>query len=435
MLRPGQDTVDFSIYLTPAGKYSFTQNFEGSRNQSAISGNLFGFAVNLGLQNRNFAKAANQANTILRYGIETGRDTVTDVKFTQTRQLSLSHTIYFPRPIPNTRLIPAKFRENFRTVFSFNAATTERRALYNLTTVNGAWGYETQWKNKLLTVKIPNIEYSFLRRKPLLDSLFKKNPSLKNVFTDGFISSLNVGFSMSGGKKKNINLFRANFEESGMVAGFIKSKFLDTNLYRFIRVDAEFVRKVVRNKTALVLRLFGGVGYEFKSTKNEEKKNNLPFFKQYLAGGPNSMRAWALRKLGQGSTIRSLGSDGVPERYGDVQLEGNIEYRFPWFVIQGVKVNGALFTDFGNIWYLKSAPGRPTVEIFDFNRLSTDIAVGAGVGLRVDFSFLVIRLDYAYKVKDPSPQPVDATLQNKWFGYKLTKGDQFQLGISYPFIL
>ncbi len=69
------------------------------------------------------------------------------------------------------------------------------------------------------------------------------------------------------------------------------------------------------------------------------------------------MRAWALRKLGRGSSVKSFGSDGIPDRYGDVQLEGNVEYRFPISVISGVKVDGALFTDIGNVWLLKKDAG------------------------------------------------------------------------------
>ena len=149
------------------------------------------------------------------------------------------------------------------------------------------------------------------------------------------------------------------------------------------------------------------------------------------------MRAWALRKLGRGSSIKSFGVDGIPDRYGDVQLEGNVEYRFPISIFAGVKVDGAFFTDIGNIWVLKKAAGDPE-EVFKFGKLGTDLAVGAGVGIRVDFNFFVVRLDISHKVKDPTPSPARAALQNKWFGYvqkDIFRGTQFQLGISYPFIL
>ncbi|MEO8406537.1 MAG: hypothetical protein ABI480_18140, partial [Chitinophagaceae bacterium] len=111
--RKGQDTVDFIIRLTPAKKYSFNTNLEGSINQSAISGNLFGLGVNVGMQNRNFARAANLANTNVRYGIELG--SADGRQFIQSKQFSLSHNIYFPRFIPNTKWIPERCRDNIRT--------------------------------------------------------------------------------------------------------------------------------------------------------------------------------------------------------------------------------------------------------------------------------------------------------------------------------
>lgn len=147
------------------------------------------------------------------------------------------------------------------------------------------------------------------------------------------------------------------------------------------------------------------------------------------------MRAWKLRQLGPGSAIKSFGTDGSPDRYGDVQVEANIEYRFPYFNVNGVKVNGALFTDIGNIWFLKKEAGDPE-EIFTFNNFINDLAVGVGTGLRIDFSgFLVLRLDYSFKAKDPSPRPENAASQNKWFyNWDPLKG-QLQIGISYPFTL
>jgi outer membrane protein assembly factor BamA len=431
--RKNQDTADFTIRLTPATKYSFTANLEGSNNRSVVSGNLFGIAVNLGLQNRNFARAANIATTNLRYGIE-----VSDSSFIQTQQFVFSHNIYFPRPIPDARWIPAKFRDNFRTVFTFNAGNTERKDLFNLTTLNGSWGYDFQSENTFYFLRLPNIEYSYLKPRQRLLDLFTSNPSLANIFTDGLISSIIAGVTINKSKGNVQKVFRANTELSGMVAGMIRSKFFDSNLYRFIKVDAEMIRKITLTpSSALVLRLFAGVGYEFNSTVNSLKRNNLPFFKQYFAGGPNSMRAWGLRKLGPGSGVKDFsGTGSIPERYGDVQLEGNIEYRFPLFKPFGIKIEGALFSDIGNIWFLKEEANPSAPEtIFNFGRLGKDLAVGVGMGFRIDFSFFVVRLDYSYKAKDPSPSPANAGIQNKWFGYKLMKGDQFQLGISYPFIL
>lgn len=432
--RKGTDTIDFVIRLTAAKKYSFNTNLEGSINQNAFSGNIFGIGVNVGLQNKNFAKAANVAGSNLRYGIELGNASSLG-QFIQTQQVAFSHTIRMPRAIPNFGFIPENLRDNFSTVFNFNAANTERRFLYNLTTLNGSWGYEFQRRKMLISLKLPNIEYSSLVRRDSLDTLIKYNPSLRNIFTDGFISSVIGSFTLGGGSGNRLSVFRVNVEESGLLTGLIRNAFLDKQLYRFIKLDADFAYLIRFPKTSLAFRLFGGAGFEFNSTKNPDKRYNLPFFKEYFAGGPNSMRAWSLRRLGPGSTIKDFSGVGsTPDRYGDIQLEGNIEFRFPLGTPFNQKVNGAVFTDIGNVWYMKQAPDRPAEEVFKLGRLWNDIAVGAGAGIRVDFNFLVIRLDYAYKVKDPSPAPADQAIQNKWFGYKFSKGDQFQLGISYPFI-
>jgi hypothetical protein len=429
--RKDQDTVDIKIKLTPARKYSFTSNLEGSNNQNAVSGNLFGLSVNFGLQNRNFARSAIQSNTNIRFGVE-----LSDKNFVQSRQFIVSHNFYFPRVIPNLKFIKGSVKESFRTSFAFNFGSTARKDLYNLTTINGSWGYEFRLKKSLINLRLPNIEYSFLKPKQNLLNLFDNNPAIRNIFTDGFISSINAGISTTGGKNKNQNLFRSNMELAGFPASFIKnSKFLDSNLYQYLKLDAEFSRKIVFRKSALALHFFAGMGYEFNSTVNPKKKNNLPFFKQYFSGGPNSMRAWGLRKLGPGSTVKNFtDSAGYFERYGDVQLETNIEWRFPLFIISDIKVNGALFTDIGNIWFLKKQAQYPE-EVFNFNRLGKDIAVGVGGGLRIDFSFFVARLDYSYKAKNPSPALKDAASQNKWFHNIQLFNGQFQLGISYPFIL
>lgn len=432
--RPGQDTVDFVIHLTPAKKYLFTQDIEGSINQSVISGTLFGIGVSAGIQNRNAWRAANFANTNVRYGIEFGNSGST--QFIQTKQISIGNNIYFPRAILFDKYVKENRKDNWRTMFSINAANTDRRFLFNLTTLNTSWGYEFQRRKLLLTVKFPNIEYSFLNKRDSLDHLIALNPSLKNIFTDGLIVSSVANLTLTGGKGNSLNVFRANFEGAPYFAGWFHTTFFDDQLYRFMKLDAEFARLIRFRKSSIATRLFGGVGVAdpFHTTVNPDKTQSLPFFKQYFSGGPNSMRAWSLRRLGPGSTIKDFdGQDGTPDRYGDMQLEANFEFRFPIFKPFGVKVNGALFTDIGNVWLLKKGAGPPE-EVFNIGRLGKDIAVGMGGGLRVDLNFFVLRFDYSYKVKDPSPTVANASLQNKWFGYPFFKGDQFQLGIGYPFI-
>jgi outer membrane protein assembly factor BamA len=435
--RKGTDSVDFTIRLSPAPKYLFTANLEGSLNSGNIlsATNLFGLGINVGLQNRNFARASNQSNTNIRFGTEFSA--TKGQQFIQTKQASIGYAIYFPRNIPNMKFIPEKFRDNFRTVLSTNVANTDRKDLFNLTTVNASWGYDFSWRNrkenatKSLSIKIPNIEYNFLNRRDSLDKLIANNPSLRYIFNEGMIVSLFTNFTLVKEHNHFTDIMRLNFEESGLLSGLIKTSIFDS-LYRFIKIDADYGRKFRFNKSEFVARIFAGVGFELPSP-SDTKSKYLPFFKQYFAGGPSSMRGWGLRRLGPGSTVKYFSED--PLRSGDIQIEANAEYRFYVADVAGVKLNGALFTDIGNVWYRKDNPDYAG-GTFQFNKFYKDLAVDVGTGVRLDFNYFLIRLDYALKARNPSPEPVNVAGQGKWFyGWEpktLLQG-VLQLGVNYPF--
>jgi len=440
--RKGTDSVDLNIKLNPASRYLFTSSLEGSFNSGSVLSvsNLFGVGFNIGLQNRNFARASNQSNTNVRFGTEFSA--TQGEQFIQTKQASLGHSIYFPRLIPKLNFLPERLRDNARTVLSFNVANTDRKDLFNLTTITGSWGYDFTWRNrkqnitKSLSLKVPNIEYNFLNRRDSLDTLIKQNPSLRYIFNQGLIvSELYAGYTLIKDRKRSTDIFRFNFEESGLVTGLIKTRIFDS-LYRFIKFDADFGHKIkISPRSEFVARIFAGIGFELNSP-SEDKSKYLPFFRQYYAGGPSSMRGWNLRTLGPGSTVKNIrGGDGDPFRSGDMQIEANMEYRFYLATVAGAKVNSALFTDAGNVWYRTSNPDYPD-GTFKFNKFLDDLGVDVGAGLRVAFTGFIIRLDYGLKARNPSPQLGDIDSQGKWFynwDLKTVFGGQLQLGINYPF--
>lgn len=426
--RPGSDTVDFVIKLTPAEKYIFDTNLEGSQNWGTVltQGTLIGFGVSL--QNRNFARGANQANTSLRIGTDLNFNQIDQIA--RTQQISFSHTITFPRAIPRFKFLSDELKESFQTSLGLNANYINRINFLELLTVNGSWGYRFSWKNKLLSLRFPNIEYAFINRKRELLDLIAKNQSYKYIFNDGFVSSMIGGLSISGGNKTKTNVLRLNTELSGLISGAIRSKFIDSNLYRFAKLDVDFRQTHRIRRTALAWRVFAGAGYGLPLFATDSNNRFLPFFKSYSAGGANSMRAWPLRKLGPGSTIKSFAGDVAPDRFGDVQIEVNGEYRFYVADIRGVILNSVLFTDIGNIWTIRKNNDFPGGS-FQFNKLWNDLAIGAGTGLRIDFGLFLVRVDWAYKLKDPSP--ADPLKQNKFFPERNFLKGQLQLGVSYPF--
>ncbi len=424
--RPGTDTVDFVVRLTPAEKYSLNANIEGSQNfgSNFFNGNFIG--LNVGLQNRNFARGANLATTNIRFATEILSD-----EFIRNRQISLTNAIYFPRMLSPFGFVPNAWKENVRTVLNLNMAYTRRKDFFDLTSVIGSWGYEFNWKNKLLNIRLPNLEFTRLIEGDSLTALIQSNQSYAYIYNSGMVASIIGNLTITGGKRNVANVARFNLESSGLLTGLSHSKFLEENLHRFIKLDAEFRQNYKIRRSAFAWRAFAGAGYQLPSDRFKYD-TTLPFFKSYVAGGANSMRAWSLRKLGPGSTVQSFDKTEAPERYGDMQLELNAEYRFYIATLGGMQINSAAFVDMGNIWTIRKLPDFPNGN-FNINKLWTDLAIGAGTGLRVDFGFFLIRLDWAYKLKDPSPSPENAQLANKFFPYRDLGDGQLQLGVTYPF--
>ena len=57
-----------------------------------------------------------------------------------------------------------------------------------------------------------------------------------------------------------------------------------------------------------------------------------------------------------------------------------------------------------------------------------DTAVGAGFGLRYDFSFFILRFDIGFKAHDPS-----LNVNGKWFRDFNFNNAVYNVGINYPF--
>ena len=66
---------------------------------------------------------------------------------------------------------------------------------------------------------------------------------------------------------------------------------------------------------------------------------------------------------------------------------------------------------------------------FELNRFYKEIAVGLGLGLRLDFSFLVFRFDYGMKIKDPRFPEGD-----RWqIPFKRADQGVWNIAVGYPF--
>jgi len=437
--------LDATLRLYPEKKHSVTVDYEISRNVSDFitTGQLFGLGLNFRLLNRNAYRESIQTSTNARFGIELGSN------FIQTLQASFAHTVNINRFVARIGFPPVNAIQR-RTITNVNAAFTDRRDFFQVRSINVSWGYEWSkrrsravqpetgraWTNTFQSLPI-NFEYAIVYKTDSLIKLQELIPSYQFAFNDGLIISRIFAVTFGREVGNRFALARIRGEQSGALLGLIE-KLDQGDLRRFIKFDAEFKQYFNYHKSSIALRAFAGYAYVYGKTdtlgKGNEadiiKENNLPFFKAFFGGGPYSMRAWPIRRLGPGSAI--LYDTAKRERFGNIMIELNAEYRFNVTTIAGVKVNSALFVDMGNIWsneFEKTTNKKIEEASFKFSRLYKDLAIGAGTSLRLDFDFFLIRLDWAYRLKDPAY----ATVKDGWFHDLQLLNGQFQLGINYPF--
>ena len=153
-----------------------------------------------------------------------------------------------------------------------------------------------------------------------------------------------------------------------------------------------------------------------------------PYTEQFYSGGANSIRAFNVRTIGPGSyrpTEYSIYN--FMDRTGDIRLEGNIEYRRRLFG----SLELAAFVDAGNIWLMREDQSRPG-GVLTGKSFFNDLALGTGVGIRYDLSYLVIRFDTGVALHAPYKTGINGYFNT--FGKKIWKDAfSFHLAIGYPF--
>lgn len=468
-LRAKDDSskIDYRILLIPSPKRSFTVDLESvfnAVNQNGIistqtAGNLVGFGLNLGYRNRNFDRQGIQVLHTIRGGIEFGVGQINNG--IQSTELTYSNSFTIPK-IPAAVFKPKWSKDwvNKKTFVTTSISAINRIRFFSLINVGATLGWQFQTKRDAIwSIRPLNIEFVNLANESVaFREQLAASALLRNSFNEGFVLGI---FNASYSKPakivrdypvyRHVVSYRINVEESGAIFGRLKNaiKLFDEPLYEYVRIDAEYKYEIQRFKAhRWVFRGLLGAGYLY-----DVDTSNMPFFKQFTGGGPNSMRAWPLRSIGPGTSPleKRSGRNQFFSRSGDIVLEANAEYRYNILSIwpNTLILRGALFLDAGNVWNFrnKSNAGNDTV-VFRFNNLYRDLSVSAGTGFRLDFvGLFLIRFDFGLRIKNPAHPFVKTN--NGWripktsFQNLYGRREQdrnwryenfnFSLGIGYPF--
>ncbi|UII20420.1 translocation and assembly module lipoprotein TamL [Fulvivirga ligni] len=331
---------------------------------------------------------------------------------------------------PKTRLLagytytdrPEYIRENINVSNSYSWQT-EKQTLFNFTSTD---------------ISIINSDLSTSFRDTLL-VLETRGNRLINTFRPSFVSSMSLSTTWNsnsyGINFENSSFFRIYLESGGTSLNFLNTDILENKgleYYKYLKfsIDRREIDPINEN-TTIAYRINAGIAKPYSENKI------LPYEKYFFAGGSNGIRAWRPRRLGPGSfsSIDSV-SNRVTynfEQPGEILIEGSVELRKNLIGF----IDYAAFVDFGNVWTIEKDPSRPGAQ-FKPNRFYKEIAVGAGLGLRFDFSFLVLRLDAGLKVYDPArPEGKRFIMSTGYYDEPFTptaaEAVVLNIGIGYPF--
>jgi hypothetical protein len=428
--------ASFHLFLYPAKKQTFQVDLEGSQNNNisvsnALAGRFLAIAVNAIHRNRNVFKNGIQSTTTATMGFELNNTrTSNNPNFFQTFIVYLAQTYSLPKLLKPFQGLERKNIDVGRTNINLNAFYTERFKFFKQTSVNTNLQWEWRKGRNTATFSLPNFETVFLEQyQDSLDKVIADNPSLKYAFTPGNILSTRMALErlVKYKKESHFGFFRLS-GELAVPSGF---KLFNNEFFTFLLLQGQYVESIKFRKSTLHGRFYAGVGWDLSGTSGA----TLPFFRQFVAGGSNSMRAWPLRQLGLGNSIVS-DTAAFTDRFGDIQLEVNLEHRFRLFRFFGYDLQGATFMDAGNIWNHKNNPdGSGKLQMKNLYR---DLAMNLGMGIRWDLSYLVVRLDAAYKVKDPVRDGNGWMETFEWQGTNRLGTNErsnvgVQFGIGYPF--
>ena len=434
--------LDAVITTSPSPRFSETTEAGGTY----VAG-LLGPFGNLRLKWRNPFGGAEVLELSARAGVEGQLAQVGDsnnIAATYTTQLGGTASLLLPQILAPFHL--GGFLRDYQPRTRFSLSTTYTSSTY-YTRSNTEFTFDYLWNTSAYQQYVfTPVDLGIVRTRRISDFYKRRLDYLRDVLGSPLYRSFQPiyepSFSFTSLYNSNdFNQTRASahylrlfVELGGLTRGLYREApwFQKTGLsvYNFAKFTADYRRYYkLTPATYLAWRLNGGVVHAL--TRSPDQPDNpyvLPYDKYLFAGGANSVRAWTARRLGTGAYATRF-ADGSRDYYteqpGELLLEGSVEYRFPVYSF----IKGALFTDFGNVWTLQPDAKRPGAE-FRLDSFYQQFAVGSGFGIRMDFTFLILRFDIATKVYDPTD---DAPWLIRRALRQTTNQTVVNVGLGYPF--
>lgn len=435
----GVERLDAYIMLSRNKKQGVTFELEGTNSEGD-----FGFGVGVAYQHRNLARRSNLLTTKFRVNYESLSGNLSNLINDRYTEYAAEVGLTFPKFMMPflSRSYKQRIKATTELATSFNY---QERPEYTRVIAGVGWKYKWNTPDNRVrrTWDLVDINYVYLPESTIdfINQIAPSNPLLRYSYEDHFIMRMAYTLNLTNKKiatslpgkyrlQPSVYTLRASVETAGNLLYAISSlggQQRDEGVYKLFGIQysqyakAEVDYAMTRNinhRHALAFHAGFGIGVPYGNSQV------LPFEKRFYAGGANGVRGWGVRTLGPGAFDSRNSVTNFINQCGDIRLDLSLEYRAKLFWV----FEGAAFIDAGNIWTIHSYENQPG-GMFRFNTFWKQIAWSYGIGLRLDFSYFLLRFDLGIKAYNP------AMNQERWplIHPRWRRDASFHFAVGYPF--
>ncbi len=392
--------LDCFIIITPAKVISISTELEGTYTEG-----YWGGAGTLNWMHRNIFRGAEALSLQLRGAYEWQ-------KTIWAQELGVQAGLKFPK-----FLFPFgsyDFKRNVRANTEFTGTYNSQFRPGEFSTQSLGAGLKYSWNRKQFRHSFELFDLNYMHFDTIYqdfrDQYLKQDSAFFNPYNyvDHFIMRIGYSGAYSSFNANrplfNYSTMRYNIETSGnmvyAINQLLKSPTDASGAYRlfgirfsqYLKAEYNVTHHQIFNKQNRFVYHFGaGIGAPYGNA------DIIPYEKRFFSGGANSIRGWSESTLGPGAYQRIDSRKRDYNQVGDIKLDMSMEYRakLAWVA------EGALFLDAGNVWTIKDYETQIGGK-FKLDTFAKQIAIAYGVGLRLDFSFFIARIDLGVKLFDPS---------------------------------
>lgn len=431
--------LDAYILMSRNKKQGVTLELEGTNSEGD-----FGFGVGVTYQHRNLAKGSEVLTAKFRTAYESLSGNFDGIINDRYTEYATEIGITFPKFV--SPFLSKGFKRRMKATTEFAVSFNyQERPEYTRIIAGTAWKYK--WNNRQNTTRrtfdLLDINYVYLPKSTIdfIDQIAPSNPLLRYSYEDHFIMKMGYTYYRTNKRvasttlrkyilQPSIYTLRTSIETAGNVLYALSNAFgqkkedgayklFDIQYSQYVKGELDYTyMRNFNTRNSLAFHVGFGIGIPYANS------SVLPFEKRFYAGGANGVRGWSVRTLGPGNYDSHNSVTDFINQCGDIRFDMSVEYRAKLFWV----FEGALFVDAGNVWTIHNYENQPGGK-FKFNTFYNEIAMAYGAGLRLDFTYFLLRFDLGLKAYNPAKN------EERWpiVSPKWKRDATFHFAVGYPF--